>query len=466
MPLKGTLDLDIWKIWSYAGATNPVGYIYRLQGDERPPLIPAYVKRVFTGETAPAKWVYGPRGNYVDYPPITPILFALLGRGYLVVSPEFEDTPTLTFLLKVPGLVADLAAALLIFAAASRLYSRRFGLLASALYWLNPMVLLAGPLLAYTDPVYAAFLIASVLLFGSARHAGGWVLYVLAVLTKPQPVYALPLFAMASAARRSWYRLAGYVAAAAATVLTVLLPFFVSSTIINLLANNWRVFKQGFLSANNPNIWWLASYGYEARAAALGGASASDAAQTHVEILQMPDLIAQGLPDPRPWSIALFAVFTLVVCVAWWIRAGTTANSRAGLSPLLAEGSALQIFGGTMLLTQAHENHAYGAAALLGAAWWLQKKSTGTPDYALLGLYGAMSVSIFLTLLTFYGLGEDIGTSVIERSATGIDLSVLLAAANVAILGAWLYRWIRPLPVFSPVRAPVQLGEGAAPALD
>ena len=466
MPLKGTLDLDIWKIWSYAGATNPIGYIYRLQGDEHPPLIPAYVKRVFTGETAPAKWVYGPRGNYVDYPPVTPIVFALIGRSYLVLSPEFEDTPTLTFLLKVPGLIADVAATLLIFAAASRLYSRQFGLLASALYWLNPMVLLAGPLLAYTDPVYAAFLVASVLLFSSARHAGGWVLYVLAILTKPQPVYALPLFALASAARRSWRKLMGYVAAAAAALLTVLLPFFVSSTVINLLANNWRVFKQSFLSANNPNLWWLASYGYEARAAALAGTPTSQAAKTQVDILQMPDLIAQGLPDPRPWSIVFFALFTLVVCAAWWIRAGSSAKSRAGFPPLLAEGAALQIFGGTMLLTQAHENHAYGAAALLGVAWWLQKKSTGTPDYALLGLYGAMSASIFLTLLTFYGLGEDIGTDIIERGATAIDLSVLIAAANLAILGAWLYRWIRPLPVFNRGRASVRLGEGSAPAVD
>jgi 4-amino-4-deoxy-L-arabinose transferase-like glycosyltransferase len=466
MPLKGTLDLDIWKIWSYAGATNPIGYVYRLQGDERPPLIPAYVKRVFTGETAPAKWVYGPRGNYVDYPPVTPIVFALIGRGYLVLSPEFEDTPTLTFLLKVPGVLADLAATILIFAAASRLYSRRFGLLASALYWLNPMVLLAGPLLAYTDPVYAAFLIASVLLFSSARHAGGWVLYVLAILTKPQSVYALPLFAMASLARRSWRKLMGYVAAAVATMLAVLLPFFVSSTVINLLANNWRVFRQSFLSANNPNLWWLASYGYEARAAALAGATTSQAAQTQVEILQMPDLIAQGLPDPRPWSIAFFAVFTLVVCAVWWIRAGSTPDSRAGVSPLLAEGAALQIFGGTMLLTQAHENHAYGAAALLAVAWWLQEKPTGSPDYALLVLYGALCASIFLTLLTFYGLGEDIGTNVVVRSATGIDLSVLIAAANLAILGAWLYRWIRPIPVFSRGRASVRLGEGSAPALD
>jgi hypothetical protein len=57
-----------------------------------------------------------------------------------------------------------------------------------------------------------------------------------------------------------------------------------------------------------------------------------------------------------------------------------------------------------------------------------------------------------LTLLTFYGLGEDLGTAIVTRTATGMDLSVLLALANMAILAWWLYRWIRPLPVFSGAR--------------
>ena len=102
-----------------------------------------------------------------------------------------------------------------------------------------------------------------------------------------------------------------------------------------------------------------------------------------------------------------------------------------------------------MLLTQAHENHAYGAVALLGVAWWLQRDRAGKPDTQLFVLYTALSTSVFLTLLAFYGLGEDLGTAVVSRGATGIDLTVLLAVANLAILGWWLYRWIRPLPVFA-----------------
>lgn len=442
MPYRGTLDLSIWKIWSYAGATNPLGYIYRLQGDERPPLTLAYINRAFTNQTSPAKWIYGDRGDYVDYPPVTPLLFGLIGRAYIAFSPDFDDAPTLNFLLKLPALLADIGATLLIFFAARRLYTARFALSAAALYWLNPLAILAGPLLGYTDPVYAVWLIASVLLFSKGKHAWGWVLYTLALLTKPQPLAAAPLLLLASAARRSFARIAGYLAAALTTVFTMLIPFLISSTVINLIANNLRVARQPYLSANNANLWWLATYAMQVHDLTNKGVPISQALRVTPTIANMPDMVAAGLSDPRPWALAFFAIFTVVVAWAWWRRVGRSADARAGRTPLIAEAAALQIYGGTLLLTQVHENHAYGAVALLGVAWWLQRRPDGKPDRELLALYAALSTIVFFNLLIFYGLGEDLGQNIIRRNLLGIDLSVLLTVFNLAVFGWWLYRFL------------------------
>ena len=91
----------------------------------------------------------------------------------------------------------------------------------------------------------------------------------------------------------------------------------------------------------------------------------------------------------------------------------------------------------------------------------MQRRSTGKPDCELPGLYASLSATLFLTLVAFYGLGENLGTTVVARSATGADLSVLMAAPNLAILAWWLYRWIRPLPVFARVRREAPLPVGA-----
>jgi hypothetical protein len=122
---------------------------------------------------------------------------------------------------------------------------------------------------------------------------------------------------------------------------------------------------------------------------------------------------------------------------------------KAGRTLLIAEAAALQIYGGTMLMTQSHENHAYGAVVLLAAAWWLDSDETRGPDRQLLWLYIALSAVVFLNLLLFYGLGREIPSKFVRRDLLWVDLTVLLSVANLVIFGWWLWRWIRPLSLFT-----------------
>jgi hypothetical protein len=233
------------------------------------------------------------------------------------------------------------------------------------------MAVLGGSLLAYQDPVYAAPLAACALLLASGRHAWAWLAYAFALLVKPQPLVAAPVLFLASVARRSLSRLVGYVSGAASLGLLFVLPFVLGGTFINFLANFLRNATETYLSAYNCNLWWLATYGRQVRLLTEQGTELSKALQTTTEYTFAPRLIAAGLPDPRPWALGFFVVFTAVVLITWWLRFGNTDAARSGVSPAIAEVLALQLYGATMLLTQVHENHAYGAAALLVATWWV-----------------------------------------------------------------------------------------------
>ena len=449
MPFLGTSDHHIWKIWSYAGATHPLGEIYRVQGDVRLPLTPAYIKRTLTGLTKPAKWLYQDRADYVEYPPVTPILFGVMGRIYQIFSPGFENTHWLNALVKVPALIADMLATTLVYLFACRYYSRRFGLRAAAVYWLNPLSIFAGPLLAYQDPLYAAWLGAAVLCFSLCRHAWGYVLYVGALLTKPQPVLVLPALAFASFGRRSFPRLVGYVASGAGALTVALLPFLLSGTLLNLLANNLRNTQERYLSAYNSNIWWIASYARDVQRLVRHGASLTTAGHVSTQITYMPHLLKAGLPDPKPLGVVLFLLFATVIMIIWWARFGDSIEAKEGGSPALAETVAFLIYGATMLLTQVHENHAYGAVALLGFAWWLNGARNGKADRELLAIYSALSVVVFLNIFLFYGFGEELGERIVPRDIFYLDLSVVNSLLNLVVFGWWLWRWIRPLPLFN-----------------
>ncbi|HUP27353.1 MAG TPA: hypothetical protein VM409_02885 [Chloroflexia bacterium] len=442
LPLFGTPDHYGWKIWSYAGATHPLGLIYRMDKDRRPPVTWSNIQKVLDDRLAPASWSYGGREEVIVYPPVVPLALGVVGKAYIAFSPSYQDTPLLNAVLKLPALLADMLATCLIYFAALRRLKPRIAVAAAGAYWLNPMSILGGALLAYQDPIYAAALIAAALLFSGGRHAWGWAFFVVAVLTKPQPALAVPILLAASVAQRRCMKLPGYVASSAASALLVMMPFVLSGTVLNVFSGAYQIAKQPFLSGNNCNIWWLAGYLLQVKQRLAGGDPLDSALRVQTEIALMPDLLAAGRPDPKIWGAVFMLVFTLAVIWAWWRRAGSTIAARSGRSPLVAEGIALQIYGGTMLLTQSHENHAYGAAALLGLAWWLERKG-GRPDRELLALYCALSVIVTLNMTIFYGLGGDPPTTQFPRGATLVDASVLLSVVNYLLFGWWLWRWIR-----------------------
>ena len=176
------------------------------------------------------------------------------------------------------------------------------------------------------------------------------------------------------------------------------------------------------------------------------GEDLAHSARTTTEYVFMPRLTGTN-PDPKPWALAFFLLFTATVLVVWWLRFAGTGDSRSSRSPAVGEALAFQLYGATMLLTQVHENHAYGAAALLAAIWWVYSPKGGS-DRELFAIACALCAVVTLNMVLFYGLGQEIGPQIIPRDILGIDLTVLLSIANIGLFGWWLYRWLRPPGLF------------------
>jgi hypothetical protein len=92
LPLPGTRDVGVWKIWTYNAALHSPARLYGVGGS--PP-----EHRVLNFHGAETT---------VDYPPLALFELALAGRAYRLVSPAFPDTAALTSAIKLLLLVFEI----------------------------------------------------------------------------------------------------------------------------------------------------------------------------------------------------------------------------------------------------------------------------------------------------------------------------------------------------------------------
>jgi predicted membrane-bound dolichyl-phosphate-mannose-protein mannosyltransferase len=148
-------------------------------------------------------WSFYPRGGdkfFVDYPP--GYLYVLWGIGRLTRALG-SGAPSV-FWLKLPPILADLGLAWLISELAVRLapasLARRMDVRgpAAAAILLNPAVFFISAVWGQVDVFLAVLVVAGLLLLGTGaptfrREAGGIALLAVAVGTKPQAAFALPM---------------------------------------------------------------------------------------------------------------------------------------------------------------------------------------------------------------------------------------------------------------------------------
>ena len=409
MPLDGTEDVMVWKTWSYGALHQGVTSLYGVGGN--PPI------------RGLVHWRN--RSTTVDYPPLALYELAAVGHIYQLFSPQFENTRWLNVAIKVPGLLAEVLVAWLIYVLALRRYgpaASRWGAIA---YWANPASVLNGAVLGYLDPLMALPAVASVAaaVMGAPILAGA--LIAVACWTKAQAVFLLPVVVLGAwngSAMKSAWAAARTVAAAAIVSLAIVLPYLVIGAGLNVVQGVSSLLRHDMLSAYAANVWWVFTYFMRA-SYAVADMGTWAAWTMPMRILGISTIVRLGYPDPRPFATAAFAL------VALW---GLWQARRSRDLSLACALGAFIIHTYFVLSVAVHENHLYLAVPLLALAAAVRPR--------LRRLHVTLSAVIALNLFLFFGLGR--GVPLPPRTFTIIDATVLLAAAN-CVLFVWHARIFR-----------------------
>ena len=164
--------------------------------------VSSFMSWALTAATYPLSAFYDKAG-FADYPPGYLFVLWLAGKIYLAVPHASGDYGLLRFLVKLPGCLADIVNAWLIFHIVRRFASQTWANGAAALYAFNPATIYVSAYWGQVDAVPAAFMLGAIalLLYGQDQPAararlftvGAWLAIGYAILIKPPSIMVAAL---------------------------------------------------------------------------------------------------------------------------------------------------------------------------------------------------------------------------------------------------------------------------------
>ena len=296
---------------------------------------------------------YTPTVDYVvDYPPGYLYVLFLLAKASRVL---FGGAPP-TALLKLPAIVSDIVLAVLVMALATRVTSaemqRQYPIraMAAGSILFNPAVILISAVWGQVDSLLAVLVLGTTFVLTDTarlRHeVTGVALLAVALATKPQVVFAIPVITVLLFWRHrsdGWWAAVGRFTLLGGVVLAVVLamfsPFGVSpSGVLRFYRNAGSLYP--FTSLWAFNLWGLV--GFYRPDVGTGAAKFVGAAAFHV-------------------ALVLFALMAIVVVAQCW---RSLAQGVEGEVVLLL-GTAAMTCAAFALLTRTHERYLYLALPVL-----------------------------------------------------------------------------------------------------
>lgn len=425
LSLPGTFDVEIQKGWAAQAATAGLSGIYgpsddelRQRAHERGRSTLGYLLHerlpytTFTWQNS-AEF-------FVDYPPGSLIVLWAAGSLYRLFDAELSNTPAFNAVINLAPLLGSIAIAWLLWRS-----SREHGRLRALAFWLNPAVLLAAPVLGYQDTIFGAFALAAVLALQARRPVLASALTVAAGLVKPQGVLLVPLLLVVLARESGWTERLRAAAVGLATAALIFAPWWAGGHLLSALDGCRRPLGQHTLAPLGLNVWWIAGWVMQ---------WSRHGPWPLASIVPIAGFTRWAGFDPR--SVARPLVLAATAGVVWLLARAPRDDRR-----FLALGLVLQVHAYALLATSVHENHTFLAvivAPLLLGAW----RGAGR-------VHAALSAFLFANLFLMDGIGRKL-VRLRElrawRASTGVDLSVLVAAAHVLLvvaLGVWAVKRLR-----------------------
>lgn len=278
-----------------------------------------------------------------DYPPLYIYILWAVGAFYkLFISSSFDiQSPVFTILLKTPAIIADIATALLIFLIVRKYGSFNMSFLSMTVYAFNPAIIYNSAIWGQVDSVYTLFLMFALMEFVSGKPMIAGTSLALGILTKPQSLVLVPLFALIMLKKHSLLTFVKVSIASFTIFVLVALPFYLNTSIFGLFRLYFSSYTQyPFNSLNALNIW------------AFGG-------------LFQPDNKIFLFLTYRIWGYLLFGL--LFIYVAYIIT-----KRKDDRSIYIA--TAILFFGFFMLFTRIHERYLFSLFAPLAVAMALDRR--------------------------------------------------------------------------------------------
>ena len=212
-----------------------------------------------------------PADFFSDYPPVYLYVLYVIGMirswfGWEILSPMFN------FVTFLPSMIFDLAIGYLVYKEVlKRSESEKFSLLAAGLWVFNPAIILISSVWGQVESVFVFMLFLSLIKLKDKKLMPAYVLFGLAILTKPQSLFLAPVYLYSAydfITRHEKVSAIKYTAisigAALLGMVVVSLPFGIVETISQLIHgvglyshasinafNMWTLFGQNWVPVDN-----------------------------------------------------------------------------------------------------------------------------------------------------------------------------------------------------------------------
>jgi Gpi18-like mannosyltransferase len=206
---------------------------------------------------------WGNRAFNIDYPPLIPYMQLVLGSIARWINPEWLfDDRWLTVVLKIPGLLFNLALAWLVlfYALKSRLTVSNK---AFCLVTFSPLFIFDSLYWGQTNSFVCFLVLSSFLLLKEGKLIPAYLLFTLACFAKPM-VWPLSLLVLLfSMKHKRFFEIQLAFSLSALLALFILTPFALEGNFSRIVSKMFfSIDSMSFVSANAHNFWWVVTRGF------------------------------------------------------------------------------------------------------------------------------------------------------------------------------------------------------------